>query len=157
MKLIPFAPSHAQAFYELTHDEGFSSFSITNYRQESLASAESWIEKNQELLDIRGLGKWGVFLDDQLIGMGGLTPWQLNGQELVDITYRLKKSFHGKGLGRKLAKCLFERGVHEMNLSNLSATITPDNIVSLRIIESMGFKFEKEIELFEVRTLLYLL
>lgn len=156
MNLLSFLPEHATAFLDLTRDEAFTAFAITDYRQKDLDSAQAWIQANQRLEAETGLGKWGAWVDGELVGMGGLTPWMHEGQKLVDITYRLRGSVHGKGFGRLLAQLLMQRGEVELNLTNLSATITPDNKASIHLIESLGFRFSQRIVLHQVETLLYL-
>jgi hypothetical protein len=82
LRIEPWRPEHAQAFFELTQDEGFNAHPITIYRQADLASAQKWIHSNTSKLAI--FEKNG----GALIGMGGLTPWILEDEELVDLTYR---------------------------------------------------------------------
>lgn len=82
--------SDAEAFYELALDEGFNLYPINVYRQKNIDTAREWIRNVK--------GKLAVFEKGagQLIGMGGLTPWTWEGEELVDVTYRLRESAWGK-------------------------------------------------------------
>lgn len=149
MKIRSWKVEDAAAFYELSNDDGFTLFPITNYRQESIESACEWIKTHPE--------KYGVWIKEtsELIGMGGLTPWQCEGEELIDITYRLRTSAMGKGYGWELAKALAEHGFHKLGLLQITATITPDNYPSKKIAEKLGMKFDKRIELLGVPTDLY--
>lgn len=139
----------ARAFFELTQDEGFNLHPINIYRQVSEESALAWIRKTQ--------GKFAVIekSSDQLIGMGGLTPWTCEGEELVDITYRLRESAWGKGLGWELAEALVNHGFNTLQLPQITATITPENLPSQKIAERLGFRFDKKILLLGVPTELY--
>lgn len=149
----PFEVTDAPAFFKLSLDAGFISFLITDYRQSDVQSAQSWIKTARATNEASGLGKWAVVEKQtgELIGMGGLTPWQWEGEDLVDITYRLKSATQGKGLGMELARALMERG----SQLPLTATITPDNIPSIKLTEKLGFRFEKQILLLGVVTNLY--
>lgn len=153
--LCPWQVDDADDFYHLSLDPIFSSYLITDYRQESPTRARDWIEQNSR--QYKNLGKWAVRLNSsgELIGMGGLTPWSHAGRALVDITYRLRQSAIGMGYGRELAELLLSYATKE-NIHNLSATITPDNLVSIKMIEKLGFRLESRIELYGVETLLYL-
>lgn len=139
----------AEAFHELTQDEGFNAFPITIYRQESVATAKQWIREQR--------GKFPVVEKETgaLIGMGGLTPWTWEGEDLIDITYRLRKSAWGKGYGRELAEALVKYGFGVMNLPQITATITPDNLPSKKMAEKLGMKLDTRIILKGVATDLY--
>ena len=139
----------APAFYELTQDDVFNLYPINVYRQESVESAREWIKKSK--------GKYAVMekATGTLIGMGGLTSWTWEGEELFDITYRLRGSAVGKGFGWELAEALVHHGLHTLRLSQITATITPDNLLSKKIAEKLGLRFEKRILLNHVPTDLY--
>jgi ribosomal-protein-alanine N-acetyltransferase len=145
----PFFETDACDFFELTQDDGFNAFPINIYRQENVGAASEWIRSVK--------GKYGVWEKStgKLIGMGGLTPWVWDGEQLVDITYRLRTSAWGKGLGLELATSLVRYGFHVMKLPEISATIMPENIPSKKIAEKLGFKFSKHILLKGVPTDLY--
>ncbi|HZH12971.1 MAG TPA: GNAT family N-acetyltransferase [Archangium sp.] len=141
--------SDAEAFYELTQDEGFNLHPINIYRQESIDTAREWIRKVK--------GKLAVFekVSGKLIGMGGLAPWTWEGEELFDITYRLRESAWGKGYGWELAEALVNHGFRELGLDQITATIAPDNLPSKKIAEKLGMKFDRHIRLLGVPTDLY--
>jgi ribosomal-protein-alanine N-acetyltransferase len=147
----------AEDFFSLTQDEGFTLYPINNYRQESIASARSWIERAIELNRQTQLGKWGVFekVSGHLLGMGGLTPWRWEGEELVDITYRLRTPAWGQGYGLELARALVNYAFQVRLLPEITATITPDNLASKKIADKLGMKFERRIVLLNVPTDLY--
>lgn len=145
----PWSEDDAEDFFHLTQDQGFRLFPITQYQQKSVDSAREWITKNPN--------KYAVIEkeSDEIIGMGGLTPWTFDGEEMIDITYRLRESTWGKGYGWELAKALVDFGFGEKNLSEITATITPDNLPSKKIAERLGLKFDKKILLLGVETDLY--
>jgi RimJ/RimL family protein N-acetyltransferase len=143
------APEDAPDFYELSSDEGFNLYPINVYRQADVEGAREWI-KNAK-------GKFSVRLieTNDLIGMGGLTPWTWEGEALTDITYRLRTSAWGKGFGPELAFGLVRYGFDVLKLDQITATITPDNLPSKKIAEKLGLKFDKRILLQNVPTDLY--
>ena len=145
----PWTAEDAEAFYELSLDAGFTLFPINVYTQSSVESAKEWIKNSA--------GKYSVKEIDsgKLLGMGGLTPWLLNDEALIDITYRLRESAWGKGYGMELARALVEYGFNTLKLPEITATITPDNIASKAIAAKLGFKFDKHIILKSVPTDLY--
>lgn len=145
----PFTEVDAKAFYELTNDDGFNLFPITRYRQESVETAREWIRSNKYKLAV-----WEK-QSGELAGMGGLSEWEFEGEKYFDITYRLRQSQWGKGFGLELARGLVEYGFQNLKLSEITATITPDNYASKAIAKKLGFVFEKHITLLGVPTDLY--
>lgn len=142
----PWREEDAEAFFELSREDGFNLFPINNYRQESVEAARAWIRATKKL---------AVFEGESLVGMGGLTPWTWDGEELFDITYRLRESAWGRGLGMELAEGLVHYGFGTLKLSQITATITPDNLPSKKIAVRLGFRFDKHITLLGVPTDLY--
>lgn len=145
----PWTIDLAEVFFHLTRDDGFTAYPITDYRQTSVASAEAWIKANK--------GKYAVFsrASGKVVGMGGLTPWQWDGENLIDLTYRLASTEQGQGYGMELATALVKYAFEVMRLDQLTATITPDNTLSKRLAEKLGMKFDRRIELYGVATDLY--
>ncbi len=149
-------PADAGAFFELSQDEGFNLFPINVYCQSSLEGAQEWVQKASLMNQQTGLGKFSVWdKSHSLLGMGGLTPWTWEGEELIDITYRLRQSAWGKGYGMELAESLVEYGFGEAGLTQITATITPDNHASKKIAERLGLKYDRRIQLQGVPTDLY--
>lgn len=138
-----------QDFFELSQDEGFNLFPITKYRQESLDTARVWIKDN--------VGKYSVteLKTNRIIGMGGLTPWNFENESMIDITYRLRESAWGRGLGMELAQGLKHYAFHELGLNEITATITPDNIGSIKIAKRLGMNLDRRIMLLGVPTDLF--
>jgi RimJ/RimL family protein N-acetyltransferase len=145
----PWEINDAASFLSLTKDAGFMAYLITDYRQKDIHSSETWIRAQK--------GKYAVLCKEsgELIGMGGLTPWIWEEEQLVDITYRLKESAWGKGFGWELAKGLRDYGFQALNLSQITATITPKNVLSKKIAEKLGFRFDRQIILHGVLTDLF--
>jgi [ribosomal protein S5]-alanine N-acetyltransferase len=145
----PFTEPDAESFYELSNDNGFNLYPITKYRQPDIEAARTWIKTTA--------GKYGVWEKESksLIGMGGLMPWTLDDESLIDITYRLRESSWRKGYGIELARALIEYGTQVLKLNNITATITPDNLASKKIAENLGMKFSRRITLKDVPTDLY--
>jgi [ribosomal protein S5]-alanine N-acetyltransferase len=149
LTIKPFYEADAEAFFELTKDDGFNLFPITIYRQKNVADALEWIKNNN--------GKYAVWEKEthSLIGMGGITPWEFEKENLMDVTYRLRESAWGKGYGMELAQTLVDYGSKTLGLKNLTATITPDNVASKKIAEKLGMIFDKQILLKGIKTDLY--
>lgn len=144
-----FSEADAEDFFPMSNEEGFNLFPITIYRQKSLDSTREWLRTQKGKYAVRTLA------DKKLIGMGGLTPWTWEGEELFDITYRLRESGWGKGFGMELAEGLVRYGFSQLHLREITATITPDNVASKKIAEKLGMNFDQHIILKGVPTDLF--
>ena len=80
------------------------------------------------------------------IGMCGL----IKRDELddVDIGYSLLTEYEGKGYAREAAQAVLENGNSEHGLKRIIAVTSPTNFGSIKLLESLGFKYEKMVELY---------
>lgn len=74
----------------------------------------------------------------QVIGWGLLDQWERT--TLVEIGFGLLPAFHGRGLGFELASALVARARSEDADMPLVATVHPDNLGSVRLLEALGFR-----------------
>lgn len=139
----------AETLMKLSHDRGLTDNTIADYRQKSIESAREWIRKNPF--------KWAVWEKDSqsIVGLGGITPIPFEDEILPDVTYRIRESHWGRGLGSELARGIIDFGFQKQNRSELTVTNTPTNVASKKIATKLGFVFEREILLYGVITHLY--
>lgn len=157
LEIKPWTLDLAEDFFQLAQDPGFTLFPINNYRQASVATARGWLELTIAQNKLTGMGKWAVWEKNtgELLGMGGLTPWKLDEEELVDITYRLRESSWGRGYGIELAQALVDYGFGVLGLNQITATITPENEASKKVAAKLGLKYDQKIVLLGVPTEVY--
>jgi RimJ/RimL family protein N-acetyltransferase len=75
------------------------------------------------------------------IGMCGLI--RRDTLEDVDIGYALFPRFWGKGYAREAAAAMLDYGHKNFGLNRIVAITSPDNDDSIRVLESIGFQFER--------------
>jgi RimJ/RimL family protein N-acetyltransferase len=92
------------------------------------------------------LGLWATILKETntFIGRCGLLPWNIDGQDEVEVAYMISKPYWGKGLGTEAAQAILDYGFTKLDLSRLVCLIDEDNIASTRVAEKIGMHFEKE-------------
>jgi len=80
------------------------------------------------------------------IGMCGL----IKREELddVDIGYALLTEFEGKGYAKEASQAVLENGNAEYGLKRIIAVTSPSNAGSIKLLESLGFKYESMVELY---------
>lgn len=137
----------ASFILELLNDPSFIQ-NIGDRGVRTLADAEAYIlkgpvasyEKNGFGLDLVILKETG-----EPIGICGLI--KRDTLEDVDIGYALLPKFWSKGYAVEAALAVMEFGQKVMGLKRIVAITVPQNQGSIRVLEKIGFKFEKMVKL----------
>jgi RimJ/RimL family protein N-acetyltransferase len=90
-----------------------------------------------------GFGDWGVIEKEsgRLIGFSGLHYVAYIDE--VNIGYAFEKSKWRQGIGYEIGQAILDFGFRTLDLSEVVATIMPDNIASIKLAEKFGMSFWK--------------
>lgn len=93
-----------------------------------------------------GFGRFAVELKEtsEFIGFCGLK--RLTESQEVDLGYRLKRSHWGQGLATEACRACIDFGFRTLGLDELCAFVLPANARSIRVLDKVGFVFQKEID-----------
>jgi RimJ/RimL family protein N-acetyltransferase len=96
---------------------------------------------------MNGFGLWCICLQTNHtpIGLCGLI--RREGLEHVDIGYALLPAFTGQQYAFEAAAAVFNYGLNTLQLPVLQAITLPDNGPSVRLLEKLGMRYEKTIQL----------
>ena len=137
-------PDRDEAFIlELLNTPGFRS-QIADRGVRDLAGARQYLlEGPLTSYAAKGFGLWRADLTatGQPIGICGLIKRDV--LEDVDIGYAILPRFEGIGLTSEAARAVIEYGFEALGLSRIVAITKPDNTASIRVLEKLGFAFEK--------------
>ncbi|HEX6916396.1 MAG TPA: GNAT family N-acetyltransferase [Chitinophagaceae bacterium] len=88
-----------------------------------------------------GLGRWAVHLKytAEFIGWCGLK--YLAESDEVDLGFRFKKAFWGRGYATEAASTCIQYGFAHLNIRTIVARAHVDNAASLNVIEKCGMQF----------------
>jgi RimJ/RimL family protein N-acetyltransferase len=97
-----------------------------------------------------GNGKIGLsVLTDRtsgdVLGFAGLNPCDVLGKDDLEIGFVLARRAWGKGLAREIGEAQLALGFRELQLSRLLALAYPDNLPSLRVIETLGMSHATDV------------
>src|SRR5688500_1158632 len=103
--------------------------------EDRLPDYETWLKKfHPHLL-------WVAELDNQVVGWAGLQP--VSGRKVyegvVEVTIYIDLKWTGKGIGKVLMTHLIEES-EKAGIWTLYASIFPENIASIRLHQSAGFR-----------------
>jgi [ribosomal protein S5]-alanine N-acetyltransferase len=99
-----------------------------------------------------GVGLWATVLkeNNRLIGRCGLMRKQIEGVEEVEIAYLLDREYWGKGLATEAAEAIVMHGYAKYGCKRIVAVIHPQNVASIRVIEKIRMKYERDVEYGEI-------
>ncbi len=90
-------------------------------------------------------GRWAVHLksNDEFIGWCGLK--YIKDADEIDLGYRFRENYWGKGYGYEAAKATINYGFSILKLKRIVATALPENIASWKIMEKCGMNYLENI------------
>jgi [ribosomal protein S5]-alanine N-acetyltransferase len=111
-----------------------------NESRESLRTALEHWERN-------GFGHWVFHTREtgETVGGTALRRVEIEGQEEVEVGYRVAAAWWGRGIATEMASALVgvARG---LGLPEIVAFTLPENVASRRVMEKAGFAYERDIE-----------
>jgi ribosomal-protein-alanine N-acetyltransferase len=95
-----------------------------------------------------GFGYWVFHLkkDGQFIGRGGLTMHQMDGNPVVGLGYALMPDYWNQGFATEMSRASLEVGFGHLGLSEIWSWALPDNLPSQRVMEKVGFRYERDFD-----------
>lgn len=93
-------------------------------------------------------GRWAVHLKPELEFIGWCGLKYIPQRDEVDLGYRLKKDFWGKGYATEAAQACIKYGFEKLNIYRIIGRADPENLASVRVLKKCGMNFlaEEEIE-----------
>lgn len=107
----------------------------------SREEAGHYVKMSMDSYAVNGFGRFAVRSKTSkgLIGMCGF----LRQDEEIDFGYRYSAETWGKGIGYEAANKVLNYGLEHLKLKKICAGVAIENIPSVKILEKLGFKFEK--------------
>lgn len=141
----PLAVAHADELAALHADERVMATmgGQTATPEESLA----WIERNLRHGEEPGLGIF-VFRErgsGRFVGRGALRRIEIGGGPEVEVGYALAHDLWGRGLATEMAGALVAHA-EDAGHEGLVAYTEPANAASRRVLEKVGFHYERDVE-----------
>jgi RimJ/RimL family protein N-acetyltransferase len=143
----PFALEDARFILRLLNEPSFIE-NITDKGVRTLKQAEAYLEEGPlASYAAHGHGLWLVAhrLTGNPVGMCGLIKRETLPQ--IDLGYALCPEFWGLGYGREAAAACVAWGRDTLGLKEMLAIVSPGNKASIRLLESLDFRFQRNQEL----------
>lgn len=109
--------------------------------------SRQWLQLNLDHWDRHGFGLW-VFRDheaNQFVGRAGLRHVHVGGKDELELGYALMAEFWGRGLATEMARACLKVGFEQLGLPEVVCFALTTNTASRRVMEKVGFTFERDI------------
>jgi [ribosomal protein S5]-alanine N-acetyltransferase len=151
LKLDRLNLTDAAFIYELLNTEGWIKF-IGDRNIRSIEDSEKYIDKTMKNPDIV---YWVVKTIDEKDSMGIISFVKRENLEFRDIGFAFLPVFSKRGYAFEAAEKVLKDLLQDPDNQVILATIKPENINSIKLIEKLGFHYDHEIENGEIKSLLY--
>lgn len=139
-------PEDAPFILELVNEPAWLRF-IGDKKVRNLEDARNYIRNGPMDMYARlGFGLYLVTLKSGTrIGLCGLLKREALPD--VDLGFALLGRFRGCGYARESAAAMLEYGQHTLGLQRIVAITLPDNLRSIKLLESLGFDYQRMLTL----------
>jgi ribosomal-protein-alanine N-acetyltransferase len=103
--------------------------------KEPKALATEWISRQLERYETQGLGHLAVIEKQtgKFIGVGGILPREVDGENEFEIAYSLNPEFWGKGYATEIATGLMKFGLENKISNRFVSIIDKENTASINV------------------------
>lgn len=111
------------------------------------AQSAEFLERVLAYWEQRGFGLWMIFdlHSGRFAGRGGVHPVTVEGEPEVELAYAFMPEFWRQGLATELAEESLRVGFDVLRLDHLVCFTLPTNQGSRRVMEKVGFTYERDI------------
>jgi ribosomal-protein-alanine N-acetyltransferase len=142
LTLRNFDPADAADMFEMNSDPAVIKYTGDD-PFDSVEAARKFIN-GYEAYKKYGCGRWTVLFGGTYAGWCGLN-FNFDVQE-TDLGFRLKKNFWSKGIATEAAQACVDYGLRNLGLTRIIGRAMEENSASIRVLEKVGMRFEKEFE-----------
>lgn len=96
----------------------------------------------RNMYDFYGYGMWVVRErgTDRLIGRAGLEHREIDGTWELELGYAIARPFQRQGYAREVCAAIIEYAWERLEYERLNCLIEPENLVSIGLVEQLGFR-----------------
>jgi [ribosomal protein S5]-alanine N-acetyltransferase len=150
-------PDHAPELERLLLDPRVAGTLWPHRQPPTPEDAESSLIARCTHWELFGFGLWLARDREtgQMVGRGGLQHTDVAGLREVEAGWAIVPERWGQGLATELAQAAVSVAFEDLRLPRLVAFTLPENIASRRVMEKVGFRYEREVEYVDLPHVLY--
>jgi [ribosomal protein S5]-alanine N-acetyltransferase len=110
-------------------------------------STRNFLAANLSHWERHGFGLW-ILRDEagRFLGRAGIRHLDIEGNDEIELAYAFLADYWGRGLATEIARALLATAWTQLNLPNLVGYTTTANVPSRRVLEKVGFAFERTLD-----------
>jgi ribosomal-protein-alanine N-acetyltransferase len=137
---------HLADYLRLLHDPRVMATLSADGKPLTAEEAARWLRLSLEHWDRHGYGFWAfrTIGDGQFVGRAGLKKTHLNGKDEVELAYALVPEFWSQGMATEIARATLKLAFEKIALSDVICYTLTRNLASQRVMQKVGFCFERE-------------
>jgi [ribosomal protein S5]-alanine N-acetyltransferase len=105
----------------------------------------------------KGYGLYALLIKEKFIGFAGFLTQQIEGEEKIELGFRLLPEYWGKGLAFEACATLINYAFQSLHLKEIISIIDPNNLRSLKLAKRLGMYPYKDAVFYEIPVKIWLL
>ena len=140
----------AEEGFRIWSDEEVMRYVGTGQPKETIEEVSAWIDRMAAHHELHGFGFWAVVEKDsgQLVGSCGM-GYQRDGGLPIEFGYTLARSRWGRGYATEAASACLRYAFETLGFTELVASVDALNVASQRVLEKIGFSYQRREQLAE--------
>jgi len=149
LTLRTWSPDDAEDGYKIWSDPEVMRYVGTGQPNASVEETRAWLNRMMAHHERYGFGFWAVVekkssqKTPRLIGSCGM-GYQRDGGLPIEFGYTLARSSWGRGLATEAATACLRYAFERLRLPELAASVDSHNVASQRVLEKIGFIYQRE-------------
>ena len=79
------------------------------------------------------------------MGRAGLRNTRIGGNEEIELAYALAADYWNRGLATEMAREILKIAFERLGLTDIVSFTLPTNLASRRVMEKVGFEYERDV------------
>ena len=142
--------SDAAEYYNYMKDPQLKMLLCADHIPKSLQESKEELAYWSGLFKLKNSIYWAICnKNDELIGTAGFNHISFK-HGRAELSYDLAPKYWGRGYMRRTIEAILDFAKNEIQLTRVQATVSIDNIRSIKLLERCGFKSEGVLEKYEI-------
>lgn len=154
LHLTPLAATDLAALHSLWTSAGVRRY-LWDAEIVPLSHTAGIIEESERLFASRNFGLWGAWCkgEPDLIGFGGF--WFFRDPPELELLYGVAEQAWNRNFATEIAQTLIGHGMRTLGMQGIRGSTDAANTASIRVLEKLGFRFERRATIVGVDTVFY--
>jgi [ribosomal protein S5]-alanine N-acetyltransferase len=142
------APLHFHDLHRLLSDPQVVRTLSADGKPLSEKATREQVEQHLDHWRQHGFGLW-VFhrkSDGAFIGRAGLKTYQIDGKDVIGLAYAVMPDHSNRGFATEMAQVSLDVGFGHLEFPEIGSWTLPVNLASQRVMEKLGFRYERDFE-----------